>query len=77
MTTTLMTGIVTQIQPLKGYGFVKGEADGLSRFFNAADVEPPRDFDLLGKGCEVRFEPATGDPSKGNGLRAVKVAKCS
>lgn len=67
-----MRGTVTRVFTGKGYGFIRGE-DGVSRFFNAADVEPKRDFDLLCEDRGVDFDSTEGDPAKGNGLKAVKV----
>lgn len=67
-----LKGTVTRLMTGKGYGFIKGD-DGLSRFFNAADVQPARDFDLLREGRGVEFEDSGEDTGKGNGLRAKGV----
>jgi cold shock CspA family protein len=68
-----MTGTVTKVLLNKGFAFVRGEQDGISRFAHAHDFEPAIAFDTLREGKGVTFEPSRGPETSGNGLRAIKI----
>jgi cold shock CspA family protein len=73
-----MTGTVTKVLLNKGFAFVRGEQDGISRFVHAKDFIPEIAFDTLREGRGVTFEPALGPETNtgerpGNGQRAIKV----
>ena len=75
-----MIGTITSVRLNKGFAFVRGVEDGLSRFIYAKDVEPVSAFDTLHEGQKVTFLPS-GElnmcpGAKNNGLRAVKVHVC-
>jgi len=69
-----MTGVVTNLNRKKGYGFIK-DSEGHSRFFHARDLVNI-DFaelqDPAPEGNPVEFEPLSGGAG-GNGLRAEGV----
>lgn len=75
-----MTGVITQVRLSRGYAFVRGLNDNLSRFVYAKDVEPISAFDTMHEGQKVTFEPNgvldTKPDAKNNGLRALKVRVC-
>lgn len=75
-----MTGVITQVRLSKGFAFLRGTSDRMSRFVYAKDVEPISDFDTMHEGQQVSFEPAgvlnTTPDAKNNGLRAIKVRRC-
>lgn len=75
LTSPRMKGTVIQLPRNKGYGFLRGHGDGLTRFFEAKAVRPPIDFDYLSEGESVTFTPAEDPQGRGNGLRAVNVEK--
>ena len=68
-----MTGTVIRVLLNKGFAFVRGESDGISRFAHSHDFEPEIAFDTLREGRAVTFEPALGPETSGNGQRAVKI----
>lgn len=77
MTPTRMAGTVIRLLRNRGFGFIRGE-DGLSRFFEAKEVYPPVDFDLMHEGQRVTFVPMDGGEAanpKSNKLRAGQVWK--
>lgn len=72
-----MTGTVTQVLLSKGYAFVRGVDDGLSRFVYCKDVEPRSAFDTLHEGQHVTFVPGAAPlNNRNNGLRAWDVRPC-
>lgn len=72
-----MTGTVVKIFFSRGFFFIKGEEDGLSRFVHVADVVPRVAFDTLHEGQRVEFTPVDEQVTeKGNGLRAIEVKPC-
>ena len=72
-----MTGVVIKVRLNKGYAFIRGVDDGLSRFVHAREVNPPCAFDTLHEGQAVTFTPVgelNSDPdAANNGLRAEDV----
>lgn len=70
-------GTVTRVLLNKGFGFVRGTEDRLSRFMRACDVVPTSAFDTMHEGQSVTFiseGQLNNDPdAKNNGLRAVDV----
>jgi len=70
-----MHGVILTIYPSKGYGFVRGEDDNMTRFVHARDCVPRGAFDRMYIGQRVEFEPTVDltRPSTNN-LRAVNVS---
>lgn len=72
-----MSGTITQVRLNKGFAFVRGVEDGLSRFIYARDVNPISAFDRMHEGTHVTFQPSGNldmtPGAKNNGLRAVNV----
>lgn len=61
--------------PNRGFGFVRGHEDGISRFMHCRDVKPRSTFDTMYEGQTVEFTPSDEGPKdKGDGLRAVNVS---
>jgi cold shock CspA family protein len=75
-TTTRMTGTVIKVMLNKGFAFIRGEEDSISRFAHAKDFIPEVAFDTLREGRGVTFEPALGPETSGNGQRAIKIRVC-
>ena len=67
-----MIGTIITLMPNRGYGFVKGSEDRLSRFLHAKEVDPLEDFERLRVGSTVEFDPVEGGPA-GNHLRAQNI----
>jgi hypothetical protein len=72
-----MKGTIIRMIPNKGFCFVRGEEDGLTRFALARSFKPMVDFERAREGSAVEFTPVkiTKDP-KGNGLRAEDIILC-
>lgn len=72
-----MIGTVITIIRGRGFCFIRGDDDGLSRFAHARDFVDQREFDTLSDGKSVSFIPMdfnnSGQLIRGNGLRAVDV----
>ena len=72
-----MTGVVTRVFLTKGYAFLRGDEDGLTRFFNANDLAHIADWDTVREGLPTDFEPRgildESMDAKNNGLSAVDV----
>jgi len=66
-------GTVTRVLISKGYAFVRGDADGLSRFAHVKDFLVPQAFEHLREGQQVRFTPVVDPKGRGNGLRAIEI----
>jgi cold shock CspA family protein len=56
-----MEGVITRLVIEKGFGFVRGSADGRERFFHRSAMPPGFAFDLLHEGAVVRFEEEPSD----------------
>ena len=68
-------GVIIQIIPNKGFGFIRGD-DDYTRYFHAKDVIPIRAFDKMFIGQRVKFTPIDLSPDgekRNNGLRGVQV----
>jgi cold shock CspA family protein len=59
----------------KGYCFIRGDDDSISRFAHARCFTNPRDFDQARPGQPVEFTPIIHHDSidKGGGTRAVDI----
>ena len=68
------TGVVIRIIHNRGFGFIRGENDNVSRFFNAKWVKPEIDFDTMHEGQRVTFVPDNNGRA-GNGAQALEVRK--
>lgn len=69
-----MKGVIITIIPNRGYGFIRGDRDGTTRFMHANNVLNIRDFDHMYEGQRVSFVPVDGPEAEGhNGLRATKI----
>ena len=54
-----MNGTIKTVKIDKGFGFVRGD-DGVEYFFHRSAVPKDVDFDSLGAGERVMFEPDEG-----------------
>ena len=72
-----MTGVVVSVYLSKGFAFVRGLDDGLSRFVYAKEVQPISAFDTMHEGQKVSFVPSgeldSSPDAKNNGLRGLQV----
>lgn len=66
-----MTGVITEIMPSKGFGFIR-DTENVSRFFHVKEVVPPSAFDHLFVGKQVSFTPQDAE----KGPRAIDVTPC-
>jgi len=69
-----MTGIVIRVIHSKGYAFVRGDEDGVSRYAHATWFIPELDFDTVREGQAVEFVP-DDKGVQGNGKQAKQVRK--
>jgi len=69
-----MRGVITAVVHSRGFAFVRGDEDHVSRFLHAKWVEPPIDFDTLFVGQPVEFKPDDNGIG-GNRQRAMNVRK--
>ena len=69
-----MNGTVIRVFLSKGFGFVRGDEDGTSRFMHVSDLQPIQAFDHLREGQRVTFTPIDGQHGGENrGPRAIDV----
>lgn len=65
-----MTGTIVRIDWVKGFGFIKGDDDGVDRFFHRSGLEQTTlPFDDLAQNMRVVFTHVDGP----KGPRAVEV----
>lgn len=57
----------------KGYCFIRGDDDNISRFAHARCFTNPRDFDQAQEGQAVAFTPIIHEEKKAGGTRAVDI----
>lgn len=70
-----MTGVVTRVLLLRGYGFARDE-QGQERFMCAADFINSSQWHTITKGQRIAFTPITKPTRNGpqdNGLKAVEI----
>jgi len=70
-----MTGTITRLLPSKGYCFVRGNEDRISRFAHARSFRESTEFDQAREGQAVEFDPLveSGPDAKGGGQRAINL----
>lgn len=67
-----MTGSVAMVNKARGFAIVRDDA-GIEYFAHIKEFPDQADFDLLGPGRIVTFEPFHDESGKGNGMRARNV----
>lgn len=67
-----MIGTITRVVFSRGFAFIRGQDDKLSRFMHVDGLADRAEFDQLEEGMIVEFDSVDGGKS-GNGLRAVNV----
>jgi cold shock CspA family protein len=73
-----MTGTIIRLDQKtkdKGYCFIRGDEDGISRFAHARAFVDPLAFDRAREGQAVRYTPVTDTSSlaRSGGARAVEI----
>lgn len=67
-----MRGTIIRLIPNKGFGFIRGDEDGISRFAHARAFTA-LDFDRAREGQAVEFTPVVDPEGKAGGQRAMDI----
>ena len=70
-----MTGTIIRLVQNRGYAFVRGDDDNVSRFAHARSFSDPLAFDQAREGQAVAFDPITdtSNLARSGGARAINI----